>query len=326
MALQPDNAGTHNNFGLALLQKRQPDEAMAHFQMALQIKPDYAEACYNLGLALGQKGRTDEAIAHYRSALQIEPDYAKARNNLGLALLQKGQLDEAMAHFQMALQIKPDYAEACYNLGLTFSHQGRRDEAIAHYQKALAIKPDFAQAHNNLGQAFLQEGQADEAMAHFQKALQIDPANPVAQNNLAWLLATSAEAALRNGNKAVELAQQANAQTGGTNPMILHTLAAAFAETGQFSNARESAQKAMALARSAGQQDLAAQLNDELKRYEAGLPLRQKQQWSTLRKNERANKKAPRQILRCPASGPCAAVRCSVLRWRRSPLPFSARH
>ena len=67
------------------------DEAITHYQKALQINPDYAEAHNNLGNALLQKGRVDEAIAQYQKALQIKPDYAEAHDNLGNALLQKGE-------------------------------------------------------------------------------------------------------------------------------------------------------------------------------------------------------------------------------------------
>jgi tetratricopeptide (TPR) repeat protein len=198
-----------------------------------------------------------------------------AYNNLGDALDQKGRVDEAISHFQKALEIKPDYASACNNLGHALRQKGRVDEAIADYQKALEIKPDYAEAHNNLGNALLQKGRVDEAIDHFQKALQLKPADPAFQNNLAWLLATCPQASLRNGNKAVELARQANALAGGNNPIILHTLAAAFAEVGRFGDAVQSAQKAIELAQAAGQQDLAGQLNIELKRYQAGLPLGQ---------------------------------------------------
>jgi Flp pilus assembly protein TadD len=149
------------------------------------------------------------------------------------------------------------------------------DEAIAHYQAALQIKPDYAEAHNNLGNALLQKGRVDEAITHYQAALQIKPDYAEAQNNLAWVLATSPQTSLRNGSKAVELAQRANQFTGGENPIILHTLAAAYAEVGRFSDARRSAQKAIELAQAAGQKDLAGQLNDELKLYEAGLPFHQ---------------------------------------------------
>jgi hypothetical protein len=79
------------------------------------------------------------------------------------------------------------------------------------------------------------------------------------------VLATALQASLRNGPQAVELAQQANQLDGGENPIILRTLAAAYAEAGRFSDAQRSAQKTMALARAAGQSDLVEQLNGELK-------------------------------------------------------------
>jgi protein O-mannosyl-transferase len=198
-----------------------------------------------------------------------------AHNNLGIVLLAKGRVDKASTQFQSALQIKPDYVEAHYNLGVALDQKGRVDEAITQFQKALEIEPDNAKAHLNLGNALQQKGRADEAIAHYQRALQIKPADPAIQNNLAWFLATCPKASLRNGHKAVELAQQADAVAGGKNPIILHTLAAAFAEAGRFGDAVRSDQKAIELARAAGRQDMVEQFNGELRRYEAGLPLHQ---------------------------------------------------
>jgi spermidine synthase len=149
------------------------------------------------------------------------------------------------------------------------------DDAITHYQKALQIAPGFAETHNNLGNTLFQQGRVDEAIVHYQTALQIKPDYAKAQNNLAWLLATSPQASLRNGNKAVALAQRANQLAGGRNPIFLRTLAAAYAEAGQFGDAMRSVQGAIELARAMGWQDLARELNGELKLYEAGLPFHQ---------------------------------------------------
>jgi tetratricopeptide (TPR) repeat protein len=275
LQIKPDYAEAHYNLGVALLQKGSVDEAIAQYQKALQIKPDYADAHVNLGLAFLQRGSLDEAITHYREALQIKPDHANAHNNLGLALFRKGNVDEAIGHLQKALQSEPDSANFHVNLATALLRKERVDEAIGHLQKALTNKADYADAHYGLGNAFLQKGSMAEAITHYQKALQIKPIYPEVQNNLAWLLATGAEASLRDGQKAVELARQANELTGGKNPVILHTLAAALAETGRFDDARRAVQKAIELAPAAGRQDLAGQLNDELKRYEAGLPLHQ---------------------------------------------------
>jgi len=275
LQIKPDFAEAYNNLGNALTQKGSVDEAIAHFQKALQIKPDFAEAHNNLGNALLQKRSVDEAIAHYQKALQIKPDYAEIHYNLGKALLQKGSVDEAIAHFQKALQINPDYAEAHYNLGNALLKKGDVDEAIVHYQKALQIKPDSMETHNNLGNAFLQKGRMDEAIVHYQKALQIEPDNAKVQNNLARVLATCPQASLRNGNKAVELAQRANQLTGGGNPTILHTLAAAYAEAGRFPEAVETARRALQLAETQSNIALADAIRSELKLYQAGIPFHQ---------------------------------------------------
>jgi tetratricopeptide (TPR) repeat protein len=118
----------------------------------------------------------------------------------------------------------------------------------------------------------LQKGNAAEAIAQFREALQIEPAAPGTQNNLAWLLATCPEPSLRNGHKAVELARQANGLTGGENPIILNTLAAAFAEAGQFLEAVETAQHALRLAEAQSNTSLTGQLQSEMKLYQAGRP------------------------------------------------------
>jgi tetratricopeptide (TPR) repeat protein len=274
LQLIPDYTEARINLGNALLQKGRVDEAIPQYQQALQLKPGHTEAHFNLGVALVQKGRVDEAIAQYQQALQLKPDYTEAHYNLGVALLQKGSVDEAITQFQQALQINPAYAEACGSLGYALLQKGGVDEAIVLLQKALEIKPDYTDARINLGNAFLQKDKVDQAIPQYQQALQINPADPAIQNKLAWLLATAPQASLRNGVKAVELARQANLLTGGENPVILHTLAAACAEAGRFSEAVETAQHALRLAESQTNTALAGTLQEELKLYQAGSPLR----------------------------------------------------
>ena len=188
---------------------------------------------------------------------------------------QCGMYANAETLWQATLARNPDSWLAHNNLGTILRQEGRVDEAITHYQEALKIMPGNESVHFNLAKASYQKGKVDQAIAQFQLALQLEPADMEAQNNLAWLLATAPQASLRNGDKAVQLARQANELAGGKNPVILGTLAAAFAETGRFGDAVRNAQKAIELARAAGRQDLAGKLNGELLRYEAGLPLHQ---------------------------------------------------
>jgi tetratricopeptide (TPR) repeat protein len=166
-----------------------------------------------------------------------------AHYNLGNALLRKGRVEDAITQYELALEIKPNYADAHMNLGLALLQMARRDDAITQFEKAVAIKPDFAEAHFNLGSSLAQLGRMDEAILQFQKAVELD--------------------------------RQANGLAGGENPILLRTLATAFGQAGRFADAARAAQQALELARAAGQEDLAAQLNDELKHYQAGLPLHQ---------------------------------------------------
>jgi tetratricopeptide (TPR) repeat protein len=171
-----------------------------------------------------------------------------------------------------------DNDTAHLNLGSVLLQDGILDEAINHFQKALQLNPENATAHFNLATMLRRTGRVNEAINHFQKALQIKPDDPEIQNSLAWLLATCPQASLRNGNKAVELARQANGLTGGENPIILQTLAAGCAEAGRFSEAVETAQRALRLAEAQSNTVLAGQLQSELKLYQAGSAFHSREQ------------------------------------------------
>ena len=119
--------------------------------------------------------------------------------------------------------------------------KGKLDAAIEHSRAALLIQPNDADCHTVLAIALDEKGQSAEAIKHYEKALEISPQSVSALNNLAWLLATGSNASLRNGARAIELARQADQLSGGTNALVLRTLAAAYAEAGQFGKAIESA-------------------------------------------------------------------------------------
>ncbi len=150
VALSPQDAATHYNFGITLEELGRLDGALASYKQAVALKPDYAEAHNNLGNTLKELGRLDEAEASYKKAIALEPDFAKAHNNLGIMLKKLNRLDEAVASYKQAIVLKPDYTEAHYNLGITFEELGRLDEALTSYKQAIAFKPDSAEAHRAL--------------------------------------------------------------------------------------------------------------------------------------------------------------------------------
>jgi tetratricopeptide (TPR) repeat protein len=267
LQISPNYKGTHYNLATALMQKGRVDEAITQYREALQINPDHADAHVNLGNALRQMGRGDEAIIQYQKALQITPESMNAHNNLGIVLSQKGRADEAITQFQKALQIEPASADVHNNLGSVLLQIGKADEAINQLQMALQIKPDDAQAHYNLGIAFFQKGSMDEAIAQFQKALQIKPDYPDACVNVGIALLQKGKT-----DQAITQFQKALQMTGGENPIILHSLAAALAEAGRFSEAVATAQHALRLAESQSKPGLAGTLESEIKLYQAGRP------------------------------------------------------
>jgi tetratricopeptide (TPR) repeat protein len=243
IARNPNAWMAYDNLGIILSRRGDVDEAMALFQKTLAIRPDDALARNNLGLVLCRKGRMDEAIVQFQQALAVLPNSALIRNSLGKAFLAKGQPREATIQFQTVLKNNPLNTKANYYLGIALFQTGQVDEAVAHFQKALESEPDFTDAADRLGDA-------------------------------AWLLATSPEAAIRNGPKALALARQLDRLSGGNNPVILDILAAAQAESGQFPEAIDAAQRALALALSQNNTALADTLRQHIRLFQAGSPLR----------------------------------------------------
>jgi len=274
LEINPNDVPAQCDLGNALMEQGQTTEAIACFHKVLEIQPNYPEALYNLGNALVKYGNLKEAITQYRKALEISPDHAHAHYNLGNALAQEGDLEEAIAQYTKALEIHPEYLEAHYNLGNAFFKSGRLNEAIAQYKKVLELQPAYGGAFNNLGTAYTQLGRVSEAMGAYRKALDLQPENTDALNNLAWALATCPQAALRDGAAALALAKKAGQLTGEKNPLLLRTLAAAYAETGSYGMAAVTARRALDLAVEQKNDALAAALQKEIKLYQAGAPVR----------------------------------------------------
>jgi tetratricopeptide (TPR) repeat protein len=269
-ACTEDNALTRFTLGDALSQQGRTEEAISQYREALRINPTYVDAHINLGIALDQQGQTGEALGQYREAVQINPDRADSHLHLGNALARQRRTEEAIAEYREAVRADPGLADAHYNLGKALAQEGQTGEAIAEYREALRINPDSAEAHNNLGIALARQGQMQEAIDQIQKALELQPSSLSRENNLAWMLATAPQASLRNGRKALELAMKANEATGGGNPNVAQTLAAAYAEAGEFPDAVRTAQKALQMAEDNSNNALASELRRELELYKAG--------------------------------------------------------
>ena len=274
LAKNPECWMAHTNLGLVLLQKGEIDEGIAHYRSALRMQPDSWDAEYNLGTALLGKGQVDEAILHCERAVGMRPTDPDALVSLGNALFQKGRIDEAIAHYQKAITVHPDHFLARYSLGHALLEKGELDSAIQVCRSALLLRPSDADCHTTLAIALEEKGNPAEAIQHYKKALELAPESIATLTNLAWLMATSQDTSLRNGAKAVEFARQADRLAGGTNTLVLRTLAAAYAENGDFANAIKTARSAIQLARMHGEDSLTADLDQQIALYQLGMPYR----------------------------------------------------
>jgi tetratricopeptide (TPR) repeat protein len=252
---------------------RDSESLWAHTQA---VTPENAVVHNNLGEVLYKRGQTDEALSHYEKALEIRSRNRTSRYdfllglthaNLGSALRRKGLLDEAIVHYQKAVEMQPGYPEGYLGLGSALNEKGRTEEAITALRKAVASRPAYAEAYIALGDAFLNQRKDQEAIAQYQRALEIAPDAVVPLNNLAWLFATSADDSIRNGPKAVVMAERAVQVSGGQDPLFLHKLAAAYAATGDFPRAEEIAQRAQRMALDQANTPLANELERNISIY-----------------------------------------------------------
>jgi spermidine synthase len=169
-----------------------------------------------------------------------------------------------------------DKAPAYVHLGDLHLENGSFDEAKAYYSRALKIEPGNASAHFGLGNLHLGQHRTAEAITHYSEALKTNPFAKDVLNNLAWIFATQENAKFRNGERAVELALRASDMNGSKDASLLDTLAAAYAEAGQFDQARRTAEKAVALAQSRGDRALARKIEQRLTLYRSHRPFHEK--------------------------------------------------
>jgi len=309
LRLNPADAEAHNNLGSLLLKQGQVERATRHYLEAVRIKPEDPEPRSNLALALVTRGKYREAAeqlreavrlvpsdtnaqerlaqvaakerqlveatAPYREALRNNPADAVARLTLGGILLDAGQVEEAVEHFAEACRVDRKNTEPHYLLGLALARSGSMEAAAREFEVTLKLDPNLAKAHCELGNLYRQSGRTSTALEHWRTAARLSPNQPELLNNLAWTLATDPKSEIRDGEEAVVFASEAVALSGTNNVGILDTLAAAYAEVGQFGEAVETGKQAHALAMAQGKTDLAEQIGQRVALYSSNRAFRQ---------------------------------------------------
>jgi tetratricopeptide (TPR) repeat protein len=243
---KPDYAPFYYNFGNVLAKCGRKSEAVARYQEAIRLSPNSVATYNNLGNTLLAMGRSVEAQKQYELVLRIDPANAEAHNNLGDLMLAMDQPVEAIEHFQQAVKTQPNFATACYNLANALSRVGRLTEALEQYQEAIRLKPDYHEAYNNRGSALLRLDRVPDAIQQYQQALRLKPAYAEPHYNLSMIFS-------RNGRvrDAIEHVREA-CRLAPNHPQINRFAAWLMAthepaEGGNPTSAIELAQKACAL-------------------------------------------------------------------------------
>ena len=215
------------------------------------------------------QGKFKDAMGCYQQALSVEPYNVGVYNNIGVLYKAQAKWDKAISYFNLALKYEPNMAIAHYNLGSALAGKGEFAKSEKQFRHAVELKPDYAKAYNNFGKVLVSQGKAGEAIEYFRSATTLKPKWSEPANNLAWLLATTVNSNIRNPQQAIELAERACELTGYSDPGSLDTLAAAYAAAGRFPEAVETAEKALELARSAGQEKLTENIHRHLQLFKS---------------------------------------------------------
>jgi Tfp pilus assembly protein PilF len=170
-----EDALVSNHLGDQLWQLKRMDEALLHFQQALQLNPQYFEAAENFGRLLLDLGRPAEALDYLDAAERLNPNSASVYRIRGICLQEANRLADAEADFARSIALAPDVAETHNNLGLLHWKLGRTDQAFASIDRAIALRPDFAAAFANKAWMLLDLQLLDQAFAAFRRSLAIDP-------------------------------------------------------------------------------------------------------------------------------------------------------
>jgi tetratricopeptide (TPR) repeat protein len=270
-----NNDVAHNNRGAAYYDLGRWQEVIEDCREAVRIDPDYTAAYKNLGFAYGKLGRWEEAMENFKQAIRTKPNYAEAHNNLGFAYGKRGHWQEAIEAFGQAIKLNPGYSEAHCNLGVAYYSLGRYRDAMDAHKEAIKADPGYAEAYSNLGNVYSRLGRWQEAIDSYKQAIEASPDYIEAYNNLAWLIATNPDIQNRDPNEAIRIADHACElviRDDPALPVLMGTLAAAYASAGRFGEAIDTANRAVNLADAANQPQVKKIIQYHLSFYTHGKP------------------------------------------------------
>lgn len=268
-------------------------EAMADLDKAISMAPrDPMTLLQRAEVALDRED-VKSAKEDFRIATQVAPQIINLEMVIGLRsriALAENRIADAINDAQMLSDRSPTNPFHRLRLASLYTMDNRPRKAIDVLSELLQTDPENVAALRSRGDALLSVGDHQKAIEDYESAIksvgqiEIDTADEFQKqeaagiyNNLSWVLATSPNDKVRNGPRSLELAEKAAALSNYEAPHILSTLAAAFAEAGNFEKAVEWSEKAVELGDEENHEQL-EQLELELESYRKGEAWREKQE------------------------------------------------
>ncbi|OHB80684.1 MAG: hypothetical protein A2W31_12820 [Planctomycetes bacterium RBG_16_64_10] len=238
----------HNRRGEAAAAAGQDAEALRDFDTAVQYDKTRWRALHNRGVSRALAGQYAEAIADFSRTIELNPQFANAYFNRAEMRYELGQFAAAIEDYTRALQLAPDDSAAQNSRGHAYFQLGAYRAAISDFTAALAISPDNAAALTNRGDVLAELGYYAEALRDYHQSLSIDKRLGRTHQSIAWLVATCPDETYRDAQLALSAARRAIELDGDSSPRYLDTLAAAYAEAGNFREAQQAMQQAIDMA------------------------------------------------------------------------------
>ena len=273
--VDPLNAAARGLHALGLNKLGDDAEAVKEAERAVQLAPLDSEAHLNLAIA-AQRTDMERAIAEARRAIELGPENFSAYQLLMKCLVESKRYNEAVAFGPEWLAVSPFEVAAHSSLAVAMAQTGDVSAAARQLGYVMMLQPNAEEALAKLHQIVLSLAKAPDGLQRLRDIATNAPDSPRMLDELAWLLATYPDSNLRDGTEAVRLAERACALTDRRVPALLATLAAAYAETGDFSRGITAGEEALKRAQAIGDTDSVKLSENILMALRADLPYRHK--------------------------------------------------
>lgn len=192
-------------------------------------------------------------VVHPGRAEEAEPDTAPSLLNQRSIMQSWREVLSDYPVLQRAPKVQPgpdEKLEVLATSDMAYQHlkAGGYDDALRSFNKALALDPESKIALFGRGTVYLKLGREQEAVDDLEKIQAMYPKEYAIKNNLSFVYATSQDPAIRNPDRALELAQEALLMVPESYH-VWHTVSAAHFSAGRYDKSLRAAQEALRLAR-----------------------------------------------------------------------------